>query len=164
MTAADPMWTLRRPTSEKWRTHGPDVLPMFVAEMDFPLAPAIKSALLAAVEAGDTGYVDPHDTRAAEAFASYAADTWDWEPAPERMSCTTDVSVVIVESLRRLISPGDGVIVNPPIYPPFFDLVPEAGGSVVEVPLRDDGERYELDPGDRGRGRRPTRPREPLNR
>ncbi|MEU6131853.1 aminotransferase class I/II-fold pyridoxal phosphate-dependent enzyme [Saccharopolyspora sp. NPDC047091] len=145
MTEADPMWTLRRRSSEKWRTHDPDVLPMFVAEMDFPLAPPIKSALLAAVEAGDTGYVDPHDTRAAAAFASYAADTWGWSPAPERMRCTTDVSVVIVESLRRLISLGDGVIINPPIYPPFFDLVPEAGGTVVEVPLRDDGERHELD-------------------
>ena len=58
---------------------------------------------------------------------------------------TTDVSVVIVESLRRLIPAGGGVVITPPVYPPFFDLVPEAGGTVVQVPLLDDGSAYALD-------------------
>jgi cystathionine beta-lyase len=48
---------------------------------------------------------------------------------------TTDVSVAIVETLRVAISPGDRVVITPPVYPPFFELVPEAGGVVVEVPL-----------------------------
>jgi cystathionine beta-lyase len=144
-TRADPLPTLRRRTSEKWRAHAADVLPMFVAEMDFPLAPAIRAALHEAVDLGDTGYVDPHDRGAREAFAAYARDAWGWSPAPERMAVTTDVSVVIVESLRRLIAPGEGVVVNPPVYPPFFALVPEAGGTVVEVPLRDDGTDFGLD-------------------
>jgi cystathionine beta-lyase len=144
-TEADPLPTLRRRTSEKWRTYAADVLPMFVAEMDFPLAPAIRAALHAAVDLGDTGYVDPHDRGAREAFAAYARDAWGWSPAPERMGITTDVSVVIVESLRRLIAPGQGVVVNPPVYPPFFALVEEAGGTVVEVPLLDDGTAYTLD-------------------
>ena len=144
-TAAASMETLRRRTSEKWTTYPADVLPMFVAEMDFPLAPAIRSALEEAIARGDTGYVNPHDARVREAFADYATATWDWSPDPERMGTTTDVSVVIVESLRRLVAPGDGVIVTPPVYPPFFDLVPEAGGSVVEVPLLDDGTTYALD-------------------
>jgi cystathionine beta-lyase len=55
------------------------------------------------------------------------------------------VSVCIVESLRRVIRPGDGVVINPPVYPPFFHLIPEAGGTVVEVPLLDDGSDYSLD-------------------
>lgn len=145
MTAAEPMSVLRNRTSEKWGLYPDDVLPMFVAEMDFPLAPAIRTVLKNAVDLGDTGYISPRDTRAAEAFASYAADTWGWSPSPQRMRCTTDVSVVIVESLRGLIDSGDGVIITPPIYPPFFELVAEAGGTVVEVPLRDEGESYELD-------------------
>jgi cystathionine beta-lyase len=145
MTQADSLDVLRRRTSEKWRRYPNDVLPMFVAEMDFPLAPAIKSALGEALELGDTGYVNPHDTDAAEAFAAYASDTWGWSPSPQRMGFTTDVSVVIVESLRRLVTPGAAVIICTPVYPPFFDLVPEAGGTVVEVPLLDDGNAYELD-------------------
>jgi len=118
---------------------------MFVAEMDFPLAPEIKAALREAVEAGDTGYVNPRDTRAAAAFAGFAQDAWGWSPQVHRMGVTTDVSVVIVETLRTLIPPGAGVIITPPVYPPFFDLVPEAGGAVVQVPLLDDGTEYALD-------------------
>lgn len=144
-TRAEPLDVLRRRTSEKWTAHPPDVLPMFVAEMDFGLAPAITAALHEAVTTGDTGYVNPHDLRAAEAFADYAAGAWGWSPSPARMAYTTDVSVVIVESLRRLIAPGDGVVITPPVYPPFFDLVPEAGGRVVEVPLLDGDDAYQLD-------------------
>ena len=145
MTVADPIDVLRRRTSEKWRTYPPDVLPMFVAEMDFPLAPAIHDALREALDRNDTGYVDPHDTGAAEAFAAFASDRWGWSPSPDRMGITTDVSVVVVEALRRLIAPGDGVIITPPVYPPFFAFIPEAGGTVVEVPLLDHGETYALD-------------------
>ena len=69
-TQADPMTVLRRRTSEKWSTYPAEVLPMFVAEMDFPLAPPIRTALREALEVGDTGYVDPHGSGAAEAHAS----------------------------------------------------------------------------------------------
>jgi len=144
-TRTEPLDRLRRRTSEKWGAHPSDVLPMFVAEMDYPLAPAIAEALHAAVELGDTGYVNPRDRGAGEAFAAFARDAWDWSPDPARMGITTDVSVAIVEAVRRLAAPGDGVIITPPVYPPFFDLVPEAGARVVEVPLLDDGAGYALD-------------------
>ena len=147
MTEADPLESLRRRRSEKWGRFPADVLPMFVAETDFPLAPAIKAALREAVEAGDTGYVNLRDTSAAAAFAGYARDTWGWSPQVHRMGVTTDVSVVIAESLRRLIPAGGGVIITPPVYPPFYALVPEAGGTVVPVPLLDDGAAYALDLG-----------------
>ena len=145
VTAADPLSVLRTRTSEKWSRYSGDVLPMFIAEMDFPLAPAIGEALGRALERGDTGYVNPLKTGARDAFAAFAEDSWGWFPAVERMGITTDVSVVIVESLRQLISPGDGVVITPPVYPPFFDLVPEGGGRVVEVPLVDDGSAHSLD-------------------
>src|SRR3954449_1669667 len=93
-TQADPLPTLRRRSSEKWQTHPADVLPMFVAEMDFGLAPAIRAALHEAVDRGDTGYVTPRDTGALEAFAGFARDRWDWTPSSARMGITTDVGVV----------------------------------------------------------------------
>jgi cysteine-S-conjugate beta-lyase len=145
MTQADPLPTLRRRRSEKWQTYPAGVLPMFVAEMDFGLSPAIRTALHEAVDRGDTGYVNPRDSGALDAFAGFARDAWGWSPSPERMGITTDVSVVIVESLRRLIAPGQGVVIAPPVYPPFYDFVPEAGGTVVEVPLLDDGSAHALD-------------------
>lgn len=144
-TPADPLDLLRTRTSEKWRAYPADVLPMFVAEMDYPLAPQIADALRAAIDRSDTGYVDPRDPAPREAFAAFARDSWGWSADPERMGITTDVSVVIVETLRRLAAPGDGVIITPPVYPPFFDLIPEAGARVVEVPLHADGTAYSLD-------------------
>ncbi|WP_298226647.1 aminotransferase class I/II-fold pyridoxal phosphate-dependent enzyme [Gryllotalpicola sp.] len=141
---AEPLEKLRQRRSSKWTTYPPDVLPLWVAETDYPLAPAIASALHAAVDRNDTGYVG-RTTDVADAFAGFTARHWGWQVNPRRTLTTTDVSVVIVESLRALIEPGDGVIITPPVYPPFFDLIPEAGGKVVEVPLVDSGTRWSLD-------------------
>lgn len=145
MTTADQMPSLRRRTSTKWRSYPEDVLPMFIAEMDFPTPPPVKAALEAAIENNDTGYAATADRGAAQAYADFAAARWGWRPDPERIMYTTDVTVVIVEALRRLIRPGEGVVLTPPVYAPFYHLVAEAGGRPVEVPLRDDGAAYRLD-------------------
>lgn len=135
---------LRERTSEKWREYPADVLPLFVAETDFPLAPPITRALERAVRTGDTGYVASR-TPLAQAFADFALRRYGWNTDPARMRSTADVSMGIVELLRRVTAPGDRVIVTPPVYPPFFDLVEEAGAVVERVPLRDVGDGWELD-------------------
>src|SRR5690606_26416022 len=135
---------LRERTSEKWREYPADVLPLFVAGTDFPLAPAVTRALERAVRTGDTGYVASR-TPLAEAFADFALRRYGWRADPARMRSTADVSMGIVELLRRVTAPGDRVIVTPPVYPPFFDLVEEAGAVVERVPLRDAGHGWELD-------------------
>ena len=131
----------------KWRAFPEDVLPLFVAESDFPLAPPIAEALTAAIHNSDTGYALP-STELPDAFAGFAAARWGWVVDPAQVWTTTDVSVAIVETLRRVTKPGDGVIINPPVYFPFFDLIDEASASVVEVPLSgglDDGWSLDLD-------------------
>ncbi|WP_341945284.1 aminotransferase class I/II-fold pyridoxal phosphate-dependent enzyme [Microbacterium sp. LWH11-1.2] len=139
-----PLAELRERSSEKWREYPADVLPLFVAETDFPLAPAITAALQRAVEIGDTGYVASR-TPLAESFAAFAGRRYGWEPDPARMRSTADVSMGIVEVLRRVTQPGDRVVVTPPVYPPFYELVAEAGAEVIRVPLRDTGTTWELD-------------------
>ncbi|MGH3689163.1 MAG: MalY/PatB family protein [Microbacterium sp.] len=139
-----PLAQLRERSSEKWREYPADVLPLFVAETDFPLAPAISGALQRAVEIGDTGYVASR-TPLAQSFAAFAARRYGWEPDPERMRSTADVSMGIVEILRRVTQPGERVVVTPPVYPPFFDLVAEAGAEVERVPLLDTGTGWQLD-------------------
>lgn len=141
---ADPIELLRARSSEKWTAYPADVLPLFVAEMDYPLAEVVSDALVARISASDTGYVGSPGPLA-PAFAAYAERTWGWWVDPAHVRTTTDVSVAIVESLRVILAPGDRVVVTPPVYPPFFDLVPEAGGVVVEVPLVDDGATWSLD-------------------
>ena len=141
---ADPLHVLRTRTSEKWTAFAPDVLPLFVAEMDYPLTPPIAQAKIDRITASDVGYPGPRGP-VGSAFAGFARRAWGWSVDPSRVLTTTDVSVGLVESLRLAIRPGDGVVVTPPVYPPFFDLVPEAGGTVVEVPLLDDGTTWMLD-------------------
>ncbi|WP_217184166.1 MalY/PatB family protein [Streptomyces sp. AC495_CC817] len=139
-----PLSELRLRTSEKWGEYPDDVLPLFVAETDFPLAPAVQEVLRRAVETGDTGYVSSRNPLA-EAYAGFARRRFDWEVDPSRLRSTADVSMGIVEILRRVVQPGERVVVTPPVYPPFYDLVEEAGAEVERVPLRDTGTSWELD-------------------
>ena len=144
MIEAEPLDVLRTRTSVKWRMFPPGVLPLWVAEMDYPLAPEVAGAMIERIAANDTGYAYS-PLALGESFASFASESWGWMPDPTSVRMTTDVSVAIAETLRQVLQPGDGVVITPPVYPPFFDLVPEAGGRVVEVPLIDDGREWSLD-------------------
>lgn len=139
-----PLERLRERSSSKWRTYPEDVLPLFVAETDFPLAPAISRELASLVERGDTGYTPP-DPGLARAYAAFAERRFGWAVDPARVRSTCDVMMGIVEVLRASIAPGDRVVVTPPVYPPFYDCIPEAGGVVERVPLRDTGDGWALD-------------------
>ena len=139
-----PLDELRERTSEKWREYPADVLPLFVAETDFPLAPAITEALSRAVATGDTGYIASR-TPLADAYAAFAQRRLGWHVDPARTRSTADVSMGIVEILRRVTRPGERVVVTPPVYPPFYDLVQEAGAEVERVPLLDTGSGWKLD-------------------
>ncbi|MFE9451019.1 MalY/PatB family protein [Streptomyces sp. NPDC006739] len=133
---------LRCRTSMKWRTYPEDVLPLWVAEMDVPLAPAVVRAVTEALDLGDTGY--PAGTAYAEALAAFAAERWDWPGlAVERTAIVPDVMLGVVEMLKLVTGPGDPVIVNPPVYPPFYQFVEHLGRRVVEAPL---GPGWRLDP------------------
>lgn len=145
--AAEPLDVLRHRTSAKWRLYDADVLPLPVAEMDYPLAEPIAAALHAAVDRSDTGYA-AGSRGVAEAFVPFAAERFDWQVDPARVTCTGDVAMGLVEVLRQVTEPGDGVIITPPIYPPFFDIVTEASAKVVEVPMGggiDEGWSLDLD-------------------
>jgi cystathionine beta-lyase len=110
------------------------VLPAFVAEMDFPLAPPVKAALHDAVERDDLGYVGRLDGLL-DAFAGFAERRLGWEIDAAHVTPVTDVMVGVEELLLELTAPGDGVIVNPPVYPPYFADIPHVRRRVVEVPL-----------------------------
>jgi len=129
-----PIERLRERTSTKWRAYPADVLPLFVAETDFPLAPAITRRLGEAIEIGDTGYTPP-DSGIRDAYASFARRRYGWDVDPAHIRSTGDVVMGLVEILRATITPGDRVVITPPVYPPFYDLIPEAGGVVETVPL-----------------------------
>lgn len=139
-----PIELLRQRSSTKWQAYPPEVLPLFVAETDFAPAPAVTRVLARAVQLGDTGYTPP-DPGIARAYADFAQRRFGWTVDPAHIRTTCDVMMGVVEILRRVVTPGDRVIVTPPVYPPFYDCVPEAGAVVERVPLVDTGTGWELD-------------------
>lgn len=146
MTAlkADPLALLRTRTSTKWATYPADVLPMFVAEMDYPIAPAIAAKLVDLVGRSDLGY-DSRRPDLGAAFAGFAKDAWDWEFDPATLKWTVNVVTALTELVRAAIEPGDKVLINTPIYPPFFGIVEEAGATQVDVPLVEADGAWSLD-------------------
>lgn len=128
-------------TSRKWRTHSPDVLPLWIAEMDVQLAAPIADALHTAINIGDTGYSHPGNL--ADALIGFANAQWGWAIDPAATMQMPDVMRGIVELLGLVTDPGDAVIVTTPVYPPFFTFPANAGRRVVRAPLSLDGR---LDP------------------
>ena len=135
---------LRRRRSAKWRTYASDVLPLPVAEMDFPIAGPVAEALHAAIGRSDLGYASP-SPELAEALAGFAARRWGWQVDPAHVTPAPEVGIAVVEVLRLLVRPGDRVVINPPVYDSFFPWMAEAGCQLVEVPLRQTGDGWTLD-------------------
>ncbi|MCZ7373658.1 MalY/PatB family protein [Micromonospora sp. WMMC250] len=128
---------LRQRTSLKWREYPDDVLPLWVAEMDVPLAEPVARAITDAVARGDTGYTA--GTAYPQALAEFAHRRWGWDGlAVERTTLVPDVMHGVVEVLRLVTDVGDAVVVNCPVYPPFYDFVTHAGRRIVEAPLGED--------------------------
>ena len=136
---------LRQRRSFKWATYPPDVLPAFVAEMDFTLAGPITRAVTAALALGDSGYSHMGDL--GEAFAQFAASRFGWAPDPALMFAIPDVMTGVSEVVDALVPPGAGIVVNPPVYPPFRFRFGYHGRHIIDAPLaRGPDGRYRLDP------------------
>jgi cystathionine beta-lyase len=136
---------LRKRKSFKWRNYPADVLPAFVAEMDFDLAAPIVEAATAALATGDCGY--GHKGELGEAFAAFAAKRLRWSPDPSRVYAIPDVMTGIAEVIQAVTPPGSGIVVNPPVYPPFRFRFGFYGRRLIDAPLaRGADGRYALDP------------------
>ena len=128
---------LHHRTSEKWRHYGPDVLPMWVAEMDVMLAPGVQEALIRAVKEGDTGYASGNGCGIA--YADYAHRHWSLTLDPDRIVGVIDVIRGLMDVIR-LATPEDApIIITPPVYYPFAILVQETGRELVNAPLTAEG-------------------------
>ncbi|MBU3752285.1 MAG: aminotransferase class I/II-fold pyridoxal phosphate-dependent enzyme [Candidatus Nanopelagicaceae bacterium] len=139
-----PLHELRKRKSVKWRQFPSDVLPLPVAEMDFPIAEPIKSALHDMVDRSDTGYLGPFPEMF-EAFAHFSQLRWKWSVDVSHMRIATDVGVGTVEVLRTLIGRGEKVMLNSPVYDNMWRWVAEVEATLVDVPLTNENGEYSLD-------------------
>jgi cystathionine beta-lyase len=123
---------LQRRRSEKWRTFQPDVLPVWLAEMDYPLAEPIQRILAEMVTRGDTGYVTRSGLPEAYGVRGQSVRSGG---GPLALLSRARRDAGRPFALELFTAPGDGVGVNPPVYAPFFRTIAFAGRRVIEAPL-----------------------------
>ena len=120
--------------SEKWRGFPADVIPLPVAEMDFPVAEPIKKLLHSMVENSDMGYLGSIP-ELSTTFSGFAKTRWNWVVDPTKVRAATDVGVGVVEVLRVFTNPGDSILVSSPVYQNFYTWINETKLQLVDVPF-----------------------------
>ncbi len=138
--------TLRAREGNKWSLYAPDVIPVWVADQDFPPARRIREWIAQRALRGDLGYApkaiaDPMPG----AFSAWAARRYGWQPSPDTMSIVTDIVQCLYVSMLAYCSEGEGVIVQTPIYPPMINSVTETGRRLLINPLVRADARFEID-------------------
>jgi cystathionine beta-lyase len=124
----------RSSESAKWRRYGDDVLPLWVADMDFPSPQAVIDALHQRVAHGVFGYgLEPPELR--PVIVDRLAHLYNWHVEPDELILLPGVVVGFNLAAQAVASPGDGVLVQTPIYYPILDAPHYAGCSLDEMQL-----------------------------
>lgn len=140
----DELLSRRGTNSYKWDGEKDDVLPMWVADMDFHTAPAIVDALRHRVEHGIFGYTRVPDDYY-EAVTGWFARRHDWTIEREWIIYTSGVVPAVSAIIKALTVPGDKVLVQTPVYNCFFSSIRNNGCEIVSSPLLQTGDTYRMD-------------------
>ncbi len=143
-TAFDQIIERRGTGSMKWDLAEPDLLPLWVADMDFEAPAAVKEALFERARHGIFGYGAPAPG-CDEAVVGWLRRRQGWSVAAEQLSFCPGVIPAVSLLIRLFTLPGEGVIVQTPVYYPFYDCISRNGRRIVENPLAFDGKRYVMD-------------------
>ena len=119
----------------KWKLYGQDVLPFWVADMDFPAPEPVQFALRRAVDHGIFGYEFPTQ-ELRETIANRMERLYDWQISPEAIVATPGVIAGFVAAANAVCSPGEGILVQPPVYPPFLTVHEKTGLARQVAPLK----------------------------
>ena len=130
---------LRSSLGIKWTKYEADVLPAFVADMDFPPDPRIGAAIADLANRGDLGYLFHHLDQLPEVWAAWMHRRHGVELDVERMWNFTGALHAIETVLELMTEPGDGVVIFPPVYHVFQKVIESGGRRVVDVALAPDG-------------------------
>lgn len=136
---------LRSLDGAKWSRHGDDVLPAWVADMDFASPDCALDAMRVVVERADIGYNLAAVSELPQAFADWQEAAHGWRPDIERLQLFNDVLHVLEYAIWHLTEPGDGIVLITPIYPPFINLVEAAGRRIIDCPLDQTTGRFDAD-------------------
>jgi cystathionine beta-lyase len=131
---------------EKWARDAPEKIPLWVADMDFPIAPPIRRALEEMIANSDLGYPDPSlEERLIGAFARWSKSRHGLEVDPELTVVATDVIQALFFAIVSLSEPGDGILNLTPAYPPYFAAHEQTGRRLLAHDLELIDEAYRFD-------------------
>ena len=135
----------RNTESAKWHCYDQDVLPMWLADMDFRAPEPVIQALQARVEHGIFGYGGPPEGLR-EAIVQHLVDFQRWHVDPKEVDFVCGVVTGFTHAIYSLTDPGDSVLIQTPVYPPILKAPAATGRQCVENALiqRQDGQ-YEID-------------------
>ena len=133
--------------SSKWFKYAPDVVPLWVADMDFPSPEPVIRALRERVDHGVFGYGHQLEvTELSEIFADRLQKRYGWRVSPEAIVMLPGVIPGFNVACRMLAAPGEGIAMQTPLYPPLLRVPGNIGLRFDEVPLaRDASGRYAVD-------------------
>lgn len=134
----------RHTGSYKWDSIPEDALPLWVADMDFEVAPPIKKALAERVEHGIFGYTQIDDAYY-DAIISWFHRRHHWDIRRDWILYTTGVVPAISCSIKAMTLPGEKVLVQTPVYNCFFSSIRNQGCEIIENQLVRKGDSYEID-------------------
>ena len=121
-----------------------DILPLWVADMDFQTAPGIQERLRAAVDHGIFGYSDGKADYFA-AVSSWYREKFGWETKEEWLIKTPGVVFALAAAVRAFTEKGDRVLIQQPVYYPFSEVIRDNGRVLINSPLKQVNGRYEMD-------------------
>lgn len=134
---------LRQRLTSKWTHFEADVIPAWIAEMDFPTAPVIRSALMEAIERSATGYPPAGEAiQLPQTCAAWLQRSFGWNVEPEQIVLLPDVIKGLELGVRLFSRPESAVIIPTPAYPPFFSTVQGTNRPIIEVPMLRDGDHF----------------------
>ena len=125
----------RGTNSIKWQKYPQDVLPLWVADMDFAAPEPVQEALRGAVEHGIFGYESP-TRELCETVAARMDKLYGWQVLPESVVATPGVIAGFNAAARTVCTAGQGIVVQPPVYPPFLSVHKNSGLLRQDAPLR----------------------------
>lgn len=134
-----------RSDSQKWQKYaGQDILPLWVADMDFAAPPVVVDALHARVAHGVLGYAKPLPALA-DATVAYCARRYGWQVDPAWLVWLPGLVTGLNVAARALGEEGDEILCTTPVYPPFMSSPANQRRRTVAVPLVKNGARWEMD-------------------
>lgn len=135
---------LRHPDSFKWTLHGPDVIPMWIADMDYPVAPPILHALQERLKHGLGYHQLMGDPTLNAQLRAHLASHGLTDLPEDGVSLLPGVVPGLYAAIHALTTPGEPVLTMTPVYHPFHLGVTDLGRRVNGVPLRDGENGYEI--------------------